>query len=116
MENGIYAAKVEGSKILAVHIDQESAEFAAQNAKVQRRVDRQATDRYRAISRGARKKKAMDKLADQSLKLAIGMAAVTALGYFGLVNWILAAVLDCLGLIAFGTKLGRWAEKAGSKK
>lgn len=112
MKNGIYAARVEDAKIMAVYVDQESAEFAAQNAKVQRRTDKAAEDKRRVTRRAEKKKRALDKLIDQSVKIAIGMAVVAALGYFGLVNWILATVADCLGLVVLGAKLGIWAEKA----
>ena len=112
MKNGIYAARVEDSSIRAVYVDQEIVEFAAQNAKVQRRMDVAATQKHKAVQKARNRKKAMDRLVNQSLKLAIAMAVVAALGWLGLINWILAVILDCFALVAVGIQMGRWAEKA----
>lgn len=115
MSDGIYAAQVSNGTVRAVHIDQERIELEAMNRKVQRRLDKAVADKRSAAQTAAKQKKAVDRLANQSLKLAIALAVLAALAYFGLVNWILAAVVVAVGLIAFGSKLGRMAEKAQKK-
>lgn len=115
MSDGIYAAQVSNGAVRAVHIDQERIEMEAMNRKVQRRLDKAVSDKRSAAQTAAKQRKAMDKLANQCMKLAIGLAVVAALSCFGLVNWILAAAVIAVGLIIFGSKLGRMAEKAKKK-
>lgn len=115
MKNGIYAAQVSGSAVRAVHIDQERIELEAMNRKVQRRLDKAVSEKRSAARRAEKQKQAVDKLSDECLRLAIGLAVLAALAYFGLVHWILATAVVAVGLIVFGSKLGRMATLAKKK-
>ena len=115
MKNGIYAAQVSGSTVRAVHIDQERIELEAMNRKVQRRLDKAESEKRSAARMAEEKKQQAHKLSYECMRLVIGMAILSVLACFGLVNWILATIAVAIGLIAFGSKLGRMATLAKKK-
>ena len=116
MSDGVYAAQIRNGAVRAVHIDQERIEMEAMNRKVQRRLDKAVSDKRSVAQTAAKLRKAKGKLANQCMKLAISLAVIAALAFFGLVNWILATVVIAVGLIIFGAKLGRMAAFDEKKK
>ena len=110
MQNGTAIIRKTNEGVHAVIFDQETIEFATQNAKVKARQDKAATNRSKVARRAAHKRRVLDKLANQCMRLAIGLAALSALAFFGLVNWILATVVVAAGLIVIGIKIGRLLE------
>lgn len=110
MQNGTAIIHKTDDNVQEVFFDQETIEFAAQNARVEKRQDKTAVDKRNAARKGAHKRRVMDRLANQCVALAIGSAIVAALGRLGLIHWGLAMCLVGVGLVAFGLKLGQWLE------
>lgn len=115
MKEGIYAAQVSGGTVRAIHIDQERLEMESMNRKVQNRIDKAESEKRSAARMAEEKKHQAHKLSYECMRLVIGMAILSVLACFGLVNWILATIVVAVGLIEFGAKLGRMATLAKKK-
>lgn len=110
MQNGTAIIRKTDEGVRAVIFDQETIEFAAQNAKVKARHDKAVANKRSAVRRYAHKRRVMDKIANQCVALAIGSAIVAIAGLLGLVHWGLTVFLVSAGLVAVGLKLGQWLE------
>lgn len=110
MQNGTAIIRKTSEGVRAMIFDQETIEFAAQNARVQARRDKADLRRRRSSHKSEHKRKVMNMLSNQCMYLAIGLAVLSALAFFGLVNWILATVVVAVGLIVIGIKIGQILE------
>lgn len=110
MKNGMKIIRKTDAGIQSIFFDQERTEFAAQNSKVQSRIDSVTAGKLRAVKRADKKQRAMDRLVRQCAALVGAMAALAVLSWLGLIHYGLAVTVMCLCLVILGIKVGRWLE------